>query len=237
MKKVVLYLCAGILVLGMTACGKGGDASGSEGTDQSSEVSTSPEENGNGSSAAGESGTQGNGSGASAEGEPSTEADPSGEVSGGQDTGSEGWSEEMEGLKQAVVEALGADNYWPDMPMDAEMLETFYAITPDMYEDYMAESPMISANVDTLIIVKAKEDSADAVEEALNAYREALVNDTMQYPQNLGKIQASQVERIDNYVIFVQLGGFAIEEEKEEDAIAKCQEANKLAIDTISGKL
>ena len=39
MKKVVLYLCAGILVLGITACGKGGDESGSQGTDQSSEVS------------------------------------------------------------------------------------------------------------------------------------------------------------------------------------------------------
>ena len=232
MKKVVLYLCAGILVLGITACGKAGDESGSQGTDQSSEISSSPEDNGNGGSTAEESGAQGEDSGTSAEGEQSGEED-----AGGQDAGAEGWSQEMEGLKQAVVEALGADNYWPNMPMDAEMMETFYGITPDMYEDYMAESPMISANVDTLIIVKAKEDKADAVEEALNAYREANVNDTMQYPQNLGKIQASQVERIDNYVIFVQLGGFAIEEEKEEDVIAKCQEANKLAIDTISGKL
>lgn len=232
MKKVVLYLCAGILVLGLAACGKGGEESGSQGTDQGSEVSTSPEENGDVGSGADESGEQGESSDVSAEGEPSGE-----EGSGGHVVGTEGWSEEMESLKQAVVEALGADNYWPDMPMDAEMVETFYGITPDMYEDYMAESPMISANVDTLIIVKAKEDKADAVEEALNAYREANVNDTMQYPQNLGKIQASQVERIDNYVIFVQLGGFAIEEEKEEDVIAKCQEANKLAIDTISGKL
>lgn len=232
MKKVVLYLCAGILVLGITACGKAGDESGSQGTDQSSEISSFPEDNGNGGSTAEESGAQGEDSGTSAEGEPSGE-----EGSGGQVAGAEGWSQDMEGLKQAVVEALGADNYWPNMPMDAEMMETFYGITPDMYEDYMAESPMISANVDTLIIVKAKEDKADAVEEALNAYREANVNDTMQYPQNLGKIQASQVERIDNYVIFVQLGGFAIEEEKEEDVIAKCQEANKLAIDTISGKL
>lgn len=232
MKKVVLYLCTGILVLGISACGKGGDGSGSQGAGQSSEVSASPEESIDGSSGTDESEAQGESPDVSAEGESSGE-----EGSGEPDAGAEGWSEEMESLKQAVVEALGADNYWPDMPMDAEMVETFYGITPDMYEDYMAESPMISANVDTLIIVKAKEGKADAVEEALNVYREANVNDTMQYPQNLGKIQASQVERIDNYVIFVQLGGFAIEEEKEEDVIAKCQEANKLAIDTISGKL
>ena len=232
MKKVVLYLCAGILVLGITACGKGGDESGSQGTDQSSEVSISSDESGDDGSEADESGALDESSDAAEEGEASGE-----EGSGVADAGTKGWSEEMEGLKQEEVEALGADNYWPDMPMDAGMVETFYGITPDMYEDYMAESPMISANVDTLIIVKAKEDKADAVEEALNAYREANVNDTMQYPQNLGKIQASQVERIDNYVIFVQLGGFAIEEKKEEDVIAKCQEANKLAIDTISGKL
>ena len=227
MKKVVLYLCAGILVLSITACGKDADASGSQETDQSSEVSSSPEENGDGGS-----GTQSEDSAVPEEGEPSGE-----EGSNLPDAGAEGWSEEMDGLKQAVVEALGTDNYWPDMPVDAEMVGAFYGIVPDMYDDYMAEIPMISANVDTLIIVKAKEDKVDAVEEALNTYREANINDTMQYPQNLGKIQASQVERIDNYVIFVQLGGFAIDEETEENVIAKCQEANKLAIDAISGKL
>lgn len=232
MKKVVLYLCTGILVLGISACGKGGDESGSQGAGQSTEVSSSPEQGGNDGMGEDESGAQGEGSGASAEGEPSE-----GEGDGVPDADAGVRSEEMEGLRQAVVEALGADNYWPDMPMDAQMVETFFGITSDMYEDFMAETPMISTNVDTLVIVKAAEGQADAVEEALNAYRESKVNDTMQYPQNLGKIQASQVERIDNYVIFVQLGGFAIEEEKEEDVIAKCQEANRLAIDAISGKL
>ncbi len=232
MKKVVLYLCTGILVLGISACGKGGDESGSQGAGQSTEVSSSPEQGGNDGMGEDESGAQGEGSGASAEGEPSE-----GEGDGVPDADAGVRSEEMEGLRQAVVEALGADNYWPDMPMDAQMVETFFGITSDMYEDFMAETPMISTNVDTLVIVKAAEGQADAVEEALNAYRESKINDTMQYPQNLGKIQASQVERIDNYVIFVQLGGFAIDEEKEEDVIAKCQEANRLAIDAISGKL
>lgn len=139
----------------------------------------------------------------------------------------------MTALRSAVVEAVGQDNYWPDMPMEADMLETFFGITSDLYEDYMAESPMISANVDTLVIVKAKEEQADAVLEILNGYRENLVNDTMQYPQNLGKIQASQVEKIGNYVIFVQLGGGAIESGDEEEVLTKCQEANKLALDAI----
>ena len=76
----------------------------------------------------------------------------------------------MEDLKAAVVDVLG-ENYWPDMPADAEMLSQIYGVTSDMYEEYLAESPMISANVDTLIIIKAKEGKVSAVEEALGAYK------------------------------------------------------------------
>ena len=169
--------------------------------------------------------------------ENSSAEDSSEEVPAVPEEGMQGWSEEMEGLKQAVVEALGADNYWPDMAMDAEMLEVFFGISSDMYEDFMAESPMVSTNVDTLVIVKAKEDTVEAVETALNGYREAKVNDTMQYPMNIGKIQASQVEKIGNYVIFVQLGGFAVEADEEAEALAQCQEANQLALDTIRSRL
>ena len=50
MKKIVLYLCAGILVLGITSCGKGGEDAGTQESGQSSEVSSVPEESGDGSS-------------------------------------------------------------------------------------------------------------------------------------------------------------------------------------------
>ena len=135
------------------------------------------------------------------------------------------------------MEAVGQDEYWPNMPMDGEMLNMLCGITADMYDDYMAESPMISANVDTLIIVRAKEGQADAVYDKLNAYRDALVNDTMQYPSNLGKIQSSQVEKIGDYVVFVQLGGEAGLADDEEEAITHSQEANSKALEAIKGKL
>ena len=49
--------------------------------------------------------------------------------------------------------------------------------------------------VDDLVEVLAEdfEDAEEAVEEALNAYRDMNVNDTMQYPMNVGKVQASRV--------------------------------------------
>lgn len=216
MKKSVLYLCAGILVMGLTACGgKGEDGSASG---NSSVEST------------GTQGTEQTGGAASAE-------NPEGSGGDAAQPGEEGWSEEMAGLRAAVVEAVGQDEYWPNMPMDGEMLNMRCGITADMYDDYMAESPMISANVDTLIIVRAKAGQADTVYDKLNAYRDALVSDTMQYPSNLGKIQSSQVEKIGDYVVFVQLGGEAGLADDEEEAITNSQEANSKALEAIKGKL
>lgn len=145
---------------------------------------------------------------------------------------------EMTAIKDAVVEELG-DDYWPNMPLDSDMLEGFIGVTSDMYEDFLAEIPMISTNVDTLIVVRAKEGQADAVEKAMNDYRDANVGNTMQYPQNLGKIQASKVARLGNYVIFVQLGGDVMElsEQGDEAVIAHCQEVNDSVIELISGML
>lgn len=141
---------------------------------------------------------------------------------------------EMATIKDAIVEELGED-YWPNMPLDSDMLEGLTGITSDMYEDFLAELPMISTNVDTLIVVRAKEDQADAVEKAMNDYRDANVSNTMQYPQNLGKIQASKVARLGNYVIFVQLGADVMEflDQGDEAVIVHCQEANDNVIEII----
>lgn len=148
--------------------------------------------------------------------------------------GVNGWSQEMEALKIAVVDKLG-ENYWPNMPVTPDIMEGLFGITADMYEDYLAEMPMISTNVDTLVIIKPKADKAQAVEDALTAYRQAKVSDTMQYPMNVGKIQASTIEKIGNYICFIQLGADTMElSEKGDDAVIKhCQEQNKLAIEQL----
>lgn len=105
-------------------------------------------------------------------------------------------------MEAAVAEALGAD-YWPQMEMPSL---TDIGVAEDLYEEAIFKSPMISVNVDTIIIVKAKEGQTEAVYDALNAYRDMLINDVLQYPMNLPKIQASRVEQYGNYVVFVQLG-------------------------------
>lgn len=219
MKKFVAYLCLGAMVLGLTACGGGEEqnAESTQNTQQTVEATPTPEA------------TPGVET-------PATESAPA--EDGSADAGMEvpsGWSEEMQTIKAAVVEAVG-ENYFPNMPLDPEMLEMMFGITSDMYEDYMAEMPMIGTNVDTLLIVKAKDDKVEAVEKALNDYREAKVSDTMQYPMNVGKIQASRIERIGNYVCFVQLGGDVMTalESGDEAVIAQCTQANELVIEVIN---
>lgn len=218
MRKLLVLLCMGLLTASLAACGKKDKDNGgnSQGTELGSvETETQTVENSGGNDAADNT-----------------------ENNGGTDAGAEGsgtWSKEMSAIRQAVVDALG-ENYWPTEAMTPEMLEGSFGITSDMYQDYLAEVPMISVNVDTLLIIKAKSDKVDEVEEALNAYRDSLVNDTMQYPMNLGKIQASRIEKIGDYVCFVQLGADtqAAAGDDEEAVIAYCQEQNELVIEIIS---
>ena len=139
----------------------------------------------------------------------------------------------MSAIRQAVVDVMG-ENYWPNTQFSPEYLEG-YGLTSDMYTDFFGEMPMISTNVDTLIVIKASEGQTDAVEEVLNSYRETLVNDTLQYPMNVGKIQASRIEVIGDYVCFVQLGADVSEQMdvSDEEVIRHCQEQNELALEAI----
>ena len=217
MKKWMVTLCVGMLALGLVACGNRKDSdTGSESGGSSIQEST---------------GVQGNvGAGDSTAEESSAPGGAGEDV--GEDAG--GWSEEMQALRDAVAAELG-DDYWPDMEMPAEFLQSQFGLTEDMYEDYMGEMPMMSAHVDTLLIVKAKEGQTDAVKRALENYRTNLVENSMQYPSNMGKVQASQVGSEGDYVYFVLLGGdvTAVEEQGDEAIIAHCQEQNERVIDIL----
>ncbi len=156
------------------------------------------------------------------------------------DNGAEGYREDVsaEDLRKAAADELG-ENYWPNAQIPAETLEEVYGVSEDLYDEAAAEMPMISAHVDTLIVLKAKEGQEDAVLEALEAYRARQVESAMQYPMNLGKIQAAEVERFGRYVCFAQLGGDITEpsEESDEAVIAHCREENARALAAIEDML
>lgn len=139
----------------------------------------------------------------------------------------------MADLKTAVTDVLG-ENYWPQMALDAEMLNSVCGISADMYDDFLAEMPMMSAHIDTMIIIKAKDGQVEAVEAALNTYRDSLVENSL-YPSHVVKSQASRIEVFGNYVCFILLGGdiSAVEEQGDEAIITYCQEENEKALDAI----
>ena len=84
---------------------------------------------------------------------------------------------------------------------------------------------MMSAHVDVFLGIKAKSGYADEVKEALTSYRSYLINETLQYPMNVEKVENSVVYQNGDYVFFLMLGGY-----REDVEVA---DYNKLAIQTI----
>ena len=141
-------------------------------------------------------------------------------------------------LVKEVSKVIG-ENYFPDMQIEDDYFEQQTGLTNSLYDEFAGEMAKINTNVDTIIIVKAKEGKIAEVEQKLSEYRNQLLNDTMQYPTNTGKIQASRIEQIDSYVCFVQLGGDTtiVNGQDDESIIAYCQHENELAISTIEVKV
>lgn len=216
MKKLTVLLLVAAMSVSLIACGNNQDENqGSSVPTESTQESESLEES-------------------TEESQQESSIEESQEESVSDEVGTEtGISEKMVELRQAVVDALG-DNYFPQTALPMEFLEGF-GLTADMCDDFFGEMPMISTNVDTLIIIDPAEGQEEAVETALTSYRENLVNDTLQYPMNVGKIQASEVKVIGDYVCFVQLGGdvMAALEIGDDEVIKHCQDQNALAIQAL----
>lgn len=116
-------------------------------------------------------------------------------------------------------EALG-DNYFPNTAMAPEQLEEILGLSLDKLEGYIAEVPMISTHVDTFIAISANKDNVKTVETALKEHRRYLLEESIQYPMNIAKIQASKVITIKNDVYFIMLGAYDDRDEiTEEEAL------------------
>lgn len=121
-------------------------------------------------------------------------------------TGEVAASGQLSAVLEAVKTAMGED-YLPNTLMeDAEMVSEMYGLDLSLCKEFIVETPMIGMHPDLFIGVEAKDGQVEAVEAALLAYKEQLINDTMQYPMNLPKIAATDVLRVDNYVFLALMG-------------------------------
>ncbi len=134
-------------------------------------------------------------------------------------------------LEEEVKELLG-DKYWPEVNLSKEELAKATGITEDMYVDFLAQKQVLDADIDTMIIIHAKEAYVGAVEQSLEEYRKHIIEENQEYPQNLGKAEASRMETIDDYVCFVQLGADTtiVADQGQEAVVNYCLEENERAI-------
>lgn len=134
-------------------------------------------------------------------------------------------------LEKEVKDLLG-DNYWPEVNLSKAELEKLTGITEDMYVDFLAERQALDAHIDTLIIIHAKEDYVGAIEQAMETYRNALIEQNKNYPQNLSKARASRIETINDYICFVQLGAdtTSLADKGQEAVMTHCLEENEKAL-------
>ena len=111
----------------------------------------------------------------------------------------------LDDIVNTIKNAYG-ESYLPNMQVEPDVFNELTGLTSEDYIEYFAEMPMISAQVDTLFVVKATEDNIGKVAEKLTSYRDMLLHDSFQYPANMPKIEASVVEVYDDYVVFMMLG-------------------------------
>lgn len=153
------------------------------------------------------------------------------------------WTE-IDLIRNAIVKAYGP-TYLPNQKVEAlpEVLATYMAdrlkMDASWVEDIVYEEPMISVNVDTLILVKPTEGNAENVLNALEEYKGYLVEESFQYPMNEARVQSAVVEQVGDYVCFSILGGAVEnpEEFAEEELIQHYEERNREAIYAIKGYL
>jgi len=123
----------------------------------------------------------------------------------------EPWTE-IDLIRNNIVKMYGT-TYYPNVKVhaDEEYLKMYMADTLKLdaawVNDIIIEVPMISANVDTLILVNPTEGNAENVLAALTEYKRFLVEETMQYPMNEARVQKAVVQQVGDYVCFSILGG------------------------------
>ena len=129
---------------------------------------------------------------------------------------------------EAVKEELGED-YIPVRPIDMEEIENFTGIAENLVKDYVAEGPMMSMHVDTFMAFRAEKGKGKDVAAKLNDYRTYLVEESLQYPMNMSKVEASKVVQEGDYVFFIMLGAFG-----NPEAEAGSKEANEFAQEEVA---
>lgn len=143
----------------------------------------------------------------------------------------------IQNVAQALKETYGS-LYLPDMQMhqDENYMKDTLGLDTSWYDAAYVEVPMMSFGADKFIMIHPTEGNLENVQNALNAFREAQIEDTHQYPSTLAQRQAAALVTVGDYVCYMIFTGTVgdVEFEDEAAAIAAYTEANQMAGDIIA---
>lgn len=245
-KRMIAALIACALAASMlAACSSGEESASSSASSASSQVSSKPESSEAESSEEPESSEEGEtvssetpASSQASASKPAASSPATQSQSAAQSSAPSSNAGRLSDVTDAVKKAYG-ENYLPSMDLTADDLSSRFGLNSDDYTSAYGQVAMISTQVDTFVAVEAKDGKADAVAAALNSYRDDLVNNSMQYPMNVPKVNASRVYQKGNYVFFLMLGAAAPNDVMDDEAASLTfyQQQNDIAVKAIDGVL
>lgn len=143
-------------------------------------------------------------------------------------------------IEDAIVQAIGEENYLCDVEKDKTMLFARLELDESKIVDYIAkENSISSVNMDQLMIFKVADGYADTVVDEINSDFEQTVSYVRQYPFDVAKVLNARLYKSGNYVIFVLAGAsYDGEDSEAEEKLAK-EEYDKIdkAIEGVFGTL
>lgn len=143
----------------------------------------------------------------------------------------------IQNVVQALKETYG-QAYLPDMQVQSDeyYMKDLLGLDASWYDAAYVEVPGMSFGVDKFIMIHPTEGNLENVQNALNKFSEAQVNDAHQYPANLTKLQAASVDTIGDYVCYMIFTG-TLGDMMFEDAAAEIEaysEANQMAKEIVA---
>ena len=139
----------------------------------------------------------------------------------------------MQNIVDTMMHTYG-ETYLPGMEIDQEIFNSLIGIdaseASEYYSEFYAGMPMMSTHVDKLFIVKTSD--TNKMSEVFTNYMTTQIEDAMQYPMNLSKLENYNIVVHDDYVILFILGGYT--DEMVEDDGSKTPEELDAAQEAIN---
>ena len=128
-----------------------------------------------------------------------------------------------------------ADDYSPEYTVDIELSES----NPDAETNDVPTGDIADAVKELLgegyLPSMALDGHADDVEKALNDYQEYTLENSLQYPANVAKLNAARVYRLGDYVFYILLAAVPDEYmDDEEGRFDFCVANNQMVVDKIN---